>query len=126
MVVLLKVHPSRRHDLREPDRMRVEPECRSRSIEDLFGNLSTRFVAPPGSIRLTNSTLIEDSGAAGSGPAGAREVPIGGAAARTLRYLMGSRFCEVDLLSTDAVELFGNAPGDGGGCRRSAIGCIRR
>ena len=28
----------------------------------------------------------------------------------TLRFLMASRFCEVDLLSPIAVELFGDAP----------------
>ena len=40
----------------------------------------------------------------------AREVPVGELPAETLRYLMASRFCEVDLLSPIAVELFGDAP----------------
>jgi transglutaminase-like putative cysteine protease len=110
MTALLNVHPSRRHDLREPDRVRLEPDVPSAEYRDLFGNLSTRFVAPQGSIRLTNSTLVEDSGLRDPINLSAREVPVGELPPETLRYLMASRFCEVDLLSPIAVELFGDAP----------------
>jgi transglutaminase-like putative cysteine protease len=110
MTVLLSVHPSRRQDLREPDRLRLEPDVAIDEYQDIFGNISTRFVAPAGSIRLLNSTLIEDSGAPDPVCPGAREVPIGELPPDTLRYLMASRFCEVDLLSPVAVELFGDVP----------------
>jgi transglutaminase-like putative cysteine protease len=110
MTALLSVHPSRRQDLREPDRLRVEPEVPLDDYLDIFGNVSTRFLAPAGSIRLVNSTLIEDSGAPDPVSFEAREVPIGDLPPETLRYLMASRFCEVDLLSPIAVELFGDAP----------------
>jgi transglutaminase-like putative cysteine protease len=110
MTALLNVHPSRRHDLREPDRLRIEPEVPVEEYQDLFGNLSTRFVAPQGTIRLTNSTLVEDSGAPDPVSHSAREVPVAELPRETLRYLMASRFCEVDLLSPIAVELFGDAP----------------
>lgn len=109
VVALLNVHPSRRHDLREPDRLRVEPEVAVDEYQDLFGNISTRFVAPGGSLRLFNSTIVEDSGEPDPVNPAAREVPVGELPPETLRYLMGSRFCEVDLLSPAAVELFGNA-----------------
>jgi transglutaminase-like putative cysteine protease len=110
MTALLTVHPSRRHDLREPDRVHVEPAVPVEEYEDLFGNLSARFVAPLGTIRLTSSTVIEDSGLPDPVCPGAREVPVGDLPPETLRYLMGSRFCEVDLLSPVAVELFGDVP----------------
>jgi transglutaminase-like putative cysteine protease len=110
MTALLNVHPSRRHDLREPDRLRLEPEVPQQEYLDLFGNLSTRFVAPPGPIRLTSSTLVEDSGLPDPVAPAAREVPVAELPPETLRYLMASRFCEVDLLSPIAVELFGDAP----------------
>jgi len=110
MTALLNVHPSRRHDLREPDRVRLEPAVPTEEYRDLFGNLSTRFVAPQGSIRLTNSTLVEDSGVPDPVCLSAREVPVAELPPETLRYLMASRFCEVDLLSPIAVELFGDAP----------------
>src|SRR5688500_7464030 len=106
MVALLAVHPSRRADLREPDGVRVEPHVETDEYRDLFGNIGTRFVAPPGSLRLFNETIIEDSGEPDPVNRDAREVPIADLPPDTLRYLMGSRFCEVDLLSPTAVELF--------------------
>ena len=110
MVALLAVHPSRRHHLLEPDRPRVEPDVPTDEYRDLFGNISTRFVAPPGTVRLHNETIIEDSGQPDPVSPDAREVPIADLPPETLRYLMGSRFCEVDLLSAAAVELFGHLP----------------
>jgi transglutaminase-like putative cysteine protease len=110
IVSLLTVHPSRRGDLREPDRVQVEPAVDVDEYHDIFGNISTRFVAPQGSVRLHNSTLIEDSGAPDPVHPEARELPVGELPPETLRYLMGSRFCEVDLLSAAAVELFGHVP----------------
>ena len=110
MVALLAVHPSRRADLREPDRVRVEPHVETDEYRDLFGNIGTRFVAAPGSLRLFNETIIEDSGEPDPINPDAREVPIADLPPDTLRYLMGSRFCEVDLLSPAAVELFGDVP----------------
>jgi transglutaminase-like putative cysteine protease len=110
IVALLNVHPSRRHDLREPDRLRTEPEVPVEEYRDMFGNFATRFVAPAGSIRLLNSTLIEDSGQPDPICPDAAEVPVANLPPETLRYLMSSRFCEVDLLSPIAVELFGDAP----------------
>ncbi len=109
-VALLSVHPSRRGDLEEPDRLTVEPAVRVTEYEDSFGNICTRFVAPPGPVKLTNSTLIRDSGAPDPENPAAREVPVEELPPETLRYLMSSRFCEVDLLSATAVELFGGEP----------------
>jgi transglutaminase-like putative cysteine protease len=110
MVTLLSVHPSRRPDLREPDRVMVEPEMDRVEYTDSFGNICTRLVAPPGTLRLTNSTVIEDSGLPDPVSAEAREVPVEELPTETLRFLMASRFCEVDLLSPLAVELFGGVP----------------
>jgi transglutaminase-like putative cysteine protease len=110
MVALLNVHPSRRQDLHEPDRLRVEPEVAVEEYQDLFGNIATRVMAPAGTLRLLNSTLIEDSGQPDPVCPGAREVPVSELPPETLRYLMSSRFCEVDLLSPIAAELFGDAP----------------
>jgi transglutaminase-like putative cysteine protease len=110
MLALLTVHPSRRHALQEPDQVRIEPAVPVEEYTDGFGNLAARFVAPAGPIRLYNSTAIEDSGAPDPVCPEAKEVPVADLPAETLRYLMGSRFCEVDLLSPVAVELFGGAP----------------
>jgi transglutaminase-like putative cysteine protease len=107
---LLNVHPSRVQDLREPDELMVEPAVPITPYIDSFGNRSTRFVAPKGSIRLYNSTLIEDSGALDEVNASAREVPVEYLPHEILVYLLGSRYCEVDLLLETACRLFGDLP----------------
>jgi transglutaminase-like putative cysteine protease len=110
MVAILSVHPDRRHDLQEPDRVRVDPPADIEEYVDSFGNLCTRFLAPQGTVSLTNSTLITDSGEPDLVKTDAREVPIEQLPPEVLRFLMPSRFCEVDLLSNTAAELFGGVP----------------
>jgi transglutaminase-like putative cysteine protease len=110
IVTLLSVHPSRRHDLKGPDRVIVDPGVELMEYTDSFGNICTRLLAPSGTLRLTNSTTIEDSGLLDPVSPYAREVPVEELPVETLRFLMASRFCEVDLLSPVAVELFGGLP----------------
>jgi len=62
MLALLHVHPSRVADLRAPDELCVEPETRVESFIDSFGNRCSRFVAQQGTLRLSNSTLLQDPG----------------------------------------------------------------
>ncbi len=114
VVALLNVHPSRAADLREPDELRIKPEIRIDKYTDSFGNHCCRFVAPAGMLQLENSTLIEDSGQLDAQNFSAREVPVGELPPETLRFLLASRYCEVDLLSNTAAELFGHIqPGYG-------------
>jgi transglutaminase-like putative cysteine protease len=110
IVTLLNVHPSRKHDLREPDQMRTEPALEIENFEDGFGNHSCRVLAPQGKIRFQNSTLIQDSGNLDLEDPAAAEVPISQLPVNVLPFLMSSRYCEVDLLSNIAAELFWNAP----------------
>ena len=110
IVTLLNVHPSRKKDLREPDELQTDPLLNVESYEDSFGNHSCRLVAPPGKIRFQNSTLIEDPGTPDPVCPDAPEVPISQLPFDVLPFLMNSRYCEVDLLSNIAAELFWNAP----------------
>jgi transglutaminase-like putative cysteine protease len=109
-VTLLKIHPSREKDLREPDELRTDPVVKIEDFLDRFGNRASRFVAPPGKIRLYNSTLIEDSGQPDAQAPDARDLPVEELPVEVLPYLMNSRYCEVDLLSSAALELFGHTP----------------
>jgi transglutaminase-like putative cysteine protease len=110
MVTLLNVHPSRIKDLREPDELNTDPVVKIEKFEDSFGNYSCRLLAPPGKLRLHNSTLIEDSGKPDAEDIKAAEIPIDQLPLRVLPYLMNSRYCEVDLLSELAAQLFWSAP----------------
>ncbi len=108
MVALLNVHPSRVTDLLEPDEMHTEPNIPVTSYIDSFGNRCTRFVAPPGNLRLSGSTLIHDSGNPDPINVDARETPVGDLPHSVMSYLLNSRYCEVDRFSNIAYELFGN------------------
>lgn len=114
MVALLHVHPSRVHNLLEPDEFQTEPKLDVSSYIDSFGNRCARFVAPPGRLRLSHSTLIHDSGEPDPVNPLAREMPVGDLPHEVLTYLLNSRYCEVDRLTAVAAELFGQlAPGWG-------------
>jgi transglutaminase-like putative cysteine protease len=108
MVALLNVHPSRAHNLLEPDELQTDPILDVESYIDAFGNRCSRFVAPPGLLRLSSSTLIRDSGDTDPVSPTARELPVGELPSEVLSYLINSRYCEVDRLSNIALELFGD------------------
>jgi transglutaminase-like putative cysteine protease len=110
VVAVLNVHPSRVKDLLEPDVMQVLPEIPSEDFTDAFGNRCVRFAAPQGTLRLSNATLIEDSGDPDAIPLGARQVPIEKLPVDVIPFLLASRYCEVDELSALAWQLFGNTP----------------
>jgi transglutaminase-like putative cysteine protease len=107
MVTLLNVHPSRAADLLEPDELRTEPELEVSHYIDSFGNRCARFVAPPGQLRLSGSTLVQDSGAVDEVNWNAREQAVGDLPHEILTYLLNSRYCEVDRFTSIAFELFG-------------------
>jgi transglutaminase-like putative cysteine protease len=107
-LAMLNVHPSRQQDLREPDILYTHPEVRTEQYRDVFGNICSRFIAPPGEFRLYNSTLIEDSGEPDPVKWEARQLPVVNLPPETLRFLLASRYCETDLLSDTAIGLFGN------------------
>jgi transglutaminase-like putative cysteine protease len=110
IVTLLNVHPSRVTDLRGPDELNVEPAMTLESYIDGFGNRCNRFLTQKGPLRLSNSTLIHDSGLPEPLNLDAREVPVHKLPQNTLPYLYNSRYCEVDRLSMIALELFSEVP----------------
>jgi len=107
MVALLNVHPSRVHDLLEPDELETEPKLKIDHYIDSFGNRCARFVAPAGLLRLTNSTLIHASDDPDEVNWSARENAVGDLPHEILSYLLNSRYCEVDRFASIAFELFG-------------------
>ena len=110
IVALLNVHSSRAQDLLEPDILQCDPAVQIDKYTDGFGNHCSRLIAPPGFLRLYNSTLIQDSGEPDAGDESAVEIPVGELPTEVLQYLLASRYCEVDLLSSAASDLFCDAP----------------
>ena len=110
MVALLSVHPSRRGRSQEPDQVTVDGDGTAFEYRDSFGNICTRLVAQPGTLRLTNSTLIHDSGSpdpvslGGAGSAGP------GPASRDAALPDGEPILRGGSAVPVAAELFGDAP----------------
>ena len=110
MVLMLHTHTERTHLLQRPERIHVEPEIRLDDFTDSFGNRSARLMAPAGKLKIWYDNVVWDSGQ--------KEPIIDGLRLHTLeelpndliRYLMGSRWCEVDRLSQMAWDLFGKTP----------------
>jgi transglutaminase-like putative cysteine protease len=107
MIALLHVHPSRIQDLVEPDEIQSEPKIEISHYFDSFGNRCARFVAPAGHLKLSSRTLIQDSGKPDEVNLDACETPVSELPDELLRFLLSSRYCEVDRFTNIAYELFG-------------------
>src|SRR3954466_349113 len=94
MVVLLSVHPSRQKDLRSEHKIEMSPRVITRDGLDPFGNIWTRFVAPPGRIEIRSNFLLEDSGRPDESAPDARQWNVSELPDEVLPFLYGSRYCD--------------------------------
>jgi transglutaminase-like putative cysteine protease len=94
----------------EPDYVHTEPAVATRSYHDSFGNWCTRLVAPAGKFRIWTNALIHDSGLPDVVLNDAHQVAVDDLPDDTLLYLLGSRYCETDLLSELAWKQFEHGP----------------
>jgi transglutaminase-like putative cysteine protease len=112
MILMLYVHPSRRHDLRSEEDLIVDPAVPVTQYHDMFGNLCGRVLAPAGNVRFTLETLIADSGEADSKTQDAVQHRVEELPDDILVFLLASRYCEVDKLNDIAWKLFAStSPG---------------
>lgn len=109
-VLMLYMHPSRKPVIKKPDCIVTNPAILLNEYTDSFGNRCARFSAPPGPLSFYNDALVEDSGNANFIDEDARQLDIEELPSDTLQYLLGSRYCEVDLMGDIAWELFGKVP----------------
>jgi len=119
MMLALSIHPSRSADMVRPDRLVTDPAVPTTSYLDLFGNQCSRLVAPQGRFVLSSDAVLNDSGAPDTVAPSAVQTAVEDLPASTLIYLLGSRYCETELLSDIAWQLF--APVPAGWARAQAI-----
>lgn len=108
MILTLNVHSSRAPFLLTPDQIRTDPPLPLSGYRDLYGNWVTRLVLSPGDTTISNDAMILDSGEPDPIVADAVQLPVQQLPEETLVYLLGSRYCETDLLANEAWRLFGN------------------
>jgi transglutaminase-like putative cysteine protease len=110
MILTLNIHYSRASDLAKPDYMMVQPSVPIQAYRDLFGNWCSRIEAPTGLIRFASDAIVNDSGKPDVVAPWARQRPLWGLPSDSLVFLLGSRYCETDLLTETAWKLFGSTP----------------
>lgn len=112
IILVVNVHDSRVSDLVVPDRLTTEPAIPITGYRDAFGNRCNRVLAPAGRLRLTADCVIADSGLPDEVVSAAGQDSVQDLPEENLVFLLGSRYCETDLLSQTAWQLFsGMAPG---------------
>lgn len=111
VVTVLDVHPDRRADILEEEGLAVEPPQHMAPFLDGGGNLCRRIDTPPGTLSLNCRGLIRDGGEPDAVVPDARHVPVPELPNAALVHLLGSRYCDTDLLATFAWARFGGIAG---------------
>ncbi len=114
VITRIDVHPDRAGDVVSSRPFACDEISQWHLFTDPFGNVARRFVAGQGLTTIKGEGLIVDTGEPDPTFPAAAEWAIQDLPPDVLPYLLGSRYCETDLLSPLAWQLFGGlAPGWG-------------
>jgi transglutaminase-like putative cysteine protease len=113
MIVTLSVHYSRASDLAKPDHLIVRPSVPVSAYRDTFGNWCSRIVAPTGAVQLSSDAIVNDAGLPDVVVPTARQCAPQELPEETLSFLLGSRYCETDLLADIAWKVAGGVATSG-------------
>jgi transglutaminase-like putative cysteine protease len=110
IVTVLATHADRAGDLIGVERRWVSPDVPVQDYRDSFGNLCRRITAPAGLLTIGADATIRDSGLPDAFEPQAREMEVDRLPSDVLQFLLGSRYCETDVLTPLAWSLFGSGP----------------
>ncbi|MCX6606255.1 MAG: transglutaminase family protein [Acidobacteria bacterium] len=110
LILTVDVHPSRTADIVSMESLATEPSVPISGYHDGFGNWCSRLFAPVGLFRITSGAVVRNSGLADPVVPVAWQQSVETLPEETLVYLLGSRYCETDLLSDFAWNRFGDTP----------------
>jgi transglutaminase-like putative cysteine protease len=108
MLTLLDAHPEVSHRIATLGTLETNPPIETATYSDAFGNEVRRFLAPAGMLRISRDCVYECDGAPQETAPHAKEVPLTDLPSENFVYLLGSRYCETDKLSSVAWSLFGH------------------
>ncbi len=112
LITLTTPEEARHRDFVFPEDARTTPSVPVHSYADRFGNLCRRMVAPAGIFTIFSDITLTDPGTLDEADVNAAEWPVQALPPEVLGYLTASRYVEVDLVSDEAWQLFGQvAPG---------------
>ena len=107
IILVVNIHDSRASDIIVTDRMTVDPSIHVYGYRDIFGNQCHRLLAPVGRLRLTADAVVNDDGLPDLPLPASLQDSVEDLPDETLLFLLGSRYCDTDLLSEMAWQLFG-------------------
>lgn len=119
LIAMLSVHDARSGDMVQQDVLVTDPSVPLSGYKDGFGNWCTRMLAPAGDFRLSTNGVFLDTGLPDPIALSADQHEVQDLPSDTLVYLLGSRYCDTDLLSEQAWQLF--SQGDTGWTRVQTI-----
>jgi len=109
MILTVSIHYSRASDIIIPDYLTSDPSVPISGYRDHFGNWCSRIVAPAGRFRIKSTGEVRDTGFPDPVVPYAQQHAVKDLPEETLLFLLGSRYCETDLLSPVAWQLFGQS-----------------
>ena len=110
MILLVNMHFSRAADIVIPDLLTTDPFVPVTAYRDSFGNWCSRLIAPAGRLRLQANGVVRDAGQFEQAVPDAAQHSVEDLPEETLVFLLGSRYCDTDLLSPAAWQLFQSTP----------------
>ncbi len=110
IVAMLYLHPSCGPTIRRNEYLLVDPGVPIREYFDSFGNRCGRLTSPAGRLRFWNDAVVESDGVADCQNVTARQHEIHELPDGVIRFLLPSRYCEVDRMMPIAWQLFGSVP----------------
>jgi transglutaminase-like putative cysteine protease len=108
ILAALEIRPERRIDLVREQRPHLNPDVPSSVYVDQFGNRCLRFTAPAGETSIRYDAVLADAGEWEKAHPELGEVPIAELPDEALVFMLGSRYCDTDLMMDTAWNLFGN------------------
>ncbi len=112
MLAMLNVHNVHFGEIERLDYLTTSPCVPLESFRDTFGNWCIRLTAPAGAFTMITNGTFFDHGRKDPVFPTAYQHAVQDLPSDTLMYLVGSRYCDTDLLSEEAWRLFeGSAAG---------------
>lgn len=106
VILVVNIHESRASDIVVRDRLVANPPTAINSYRDGFGNQCHRLVAPAGRLMLTAEGIVRGSALPEERMPTVGQDAVEDLPGEVLVFLLGSRYCETDLLSETAWQLF--------------------
>jgi len=110
MLLMLNIHYSRASDILVPDHLVTDPPVPITAYRDGFGNWVSRIVAPAGLTRISTTAVVRDTGLPDAVVPFAHQHLVQDLPEEALVFLLASRYCDTELLTETAWNLFGGTP----------------